>query len=95
MAYDASKDQNASYARTPHAPARKAAAVTPHDTNNLADYCSALFIGVAGDVALIPVGSADETPVVFKNCAAGSILPVQARLVRATATTATNIVALY
>ena len=44
---------------------------------------------------VIPVGSATETAVVFKGLAAGAILPVSVRRVLSTATTATDIVALY
>lgn len=73
----------------------RAAAVTPNDDTDLTVYAKALFIGVAGDVVAIPVGNADDAPVTFKNCAAGSVLPVQVRRVKATSTTATNILALW
>jgi hypothetical protein len=76
------------------APARYARAVTPHASNNLSDgACRALFIGTGGDVSLI--AAADESPVLFKNLAAGSVLDVATKAVRASGTTADNIVALY
>jgi len=74
-------------------PARKCAAVTPHDTNELTNYARALFVGVGGNIALTPVTS--TTSVLFKNVPSGSILPVCARIVANTLTTATDIVALW
>lgn len=74
-----------------------AAAVTPHDSNPLtsggvACWARALYIGAAGDVAITtPAGAT----VVFSDVPAGCILPVACSHVRATATTATNIVALF
>ena len=52
----------------------------------------AFFIGVGGDVSLDMATSG--TNIVFKNLASGQMLPVQATVVNATNTTATNIVAL-
>jgi len=76
------------------APARKVAAVTKHDDNDIATgVADALFIGVGGDVSLI--AGDDSTAVLFKNVASGQILPVSAKRVRVTGSTATDIVALY
>ena len=52
----------------------------------------AFFIGVGGDISL-DMGTSG-TNIVFKNLASGQMLPVQATVVNATNTTATNIVAL-
>ncbi len=71
-------------------PAYGAYAVTPHDTN--ANAAKALYIGGAGDVAVIPRGR--STAVTFVGVAAGTILPVQVSRVMSTNTTATNIVGL-
>lgn len=79
------------------APSRRALAVVPSDT---VDYLSdagqvvpkGLYIGSAGNVRVRPVD--DTTTVDFLNVPAGTILPVRARRVLATGTTATNIVAL-
>lgn len=72
-------------------PASRAVAVTPSDSDDLDFSARALWVGVAGDVSLdlIEGGSA----VVFKNVQ--GLLPVRAARVRSTATTATDIVALY
>lgn len=73
-------------------PSNAAAAVVPHDTNELTSYTRALYIGGAGNlVAVFPDGSA----VTFTGVPAGSILPIRVKRVNSTNTTATNIVALY
>lgn len=74
-------------------PGEHAAAVTPNDSTDLTTACRGLYIGGAGDVTLDTVGG--ETTVVFNSLVAGTILPVRAVRVRATGTTATNIVALW
>lgn len=68
-----------------------AAAVTPSDSTPV--NCRALYIGVAGNVAVVPArgGSA----VTFVGVQAGTTLPVQCSKVMSTNTTATNIVALF
>lgn len=81
-------------------PALKFAAVTPSDTNNLAlgsnsMYARGLYIGGAGNVAVVSAADDTETPVVFVGVPAGTVLPIQVRAVMSTSTTATNIVALY
>lgn len=74
------------------APARKLVAVTPNDGADLADVPKALYIGAAGTLALI---AADDTASVSLTVAAGAVLPIRAKRVLATGTTATDIVALY
>lgn len=80
-----------SFAATESSPARNAAAVTPADGENLATPAKALWVGAFGDVSVDTVGG--QTAVVFKGCA--GVLPVAVVRVRATGTTATDIVALY
>lgn len=72
------------------------AAVTPSDTADLPDGpCGALYIGVSGDVCLVsPEAPTTDQGVVFKSVPIGP-LPIGARRVRSTGTTATNIVAVY
>lgn len=74
-------------------PAKHAAAVTPSDTTDLTTAARSLYIGGAGNVTLDTVGG--ETSVLFAGLTAGSVLPVRAQRVRATGTTATNLVALW
>jgi len=73
--------------------ARQLRAVTASDTVDLPMApCRALWIGVAGNVALIANGDTDAVTLV--SVSAG-LLPVRAKRVLATGTTATSIVALY
>lgn len=74
------------------APARRALAVTPHDTNALADLPKALFVGTGGAIVMRGVDSAAD--VTFRNVASGAVLPFRPLYVRATGTTAADIVAL-
>jgi len=73
-------------------PATRVAAVTPSDTANLSTPSRALYIGTAGDVAVIPAGQ--TTPVTFVGVLAGSIIPVRVSRVLATGTTADDILSL-
>jgi hypothetical protein len=68
----------------------RAAAVTPSDTTEI--YASALFVGGAGNVAVVTEGG---DTVVFSGVQAGSMLVLRIRQVRSTSTTATNIVRLW
>lgn len=79
------------YADSPVGPARRASAVTPHDSNAISPLPKALFFGSAGTVTLRAVDSAAD---VSLPVAAGQILPVRASHVRASGTTAGNIVSL-
>lgn len=89
-AYDASRDKAA---RSHLETARQLVSVTKSDTVDLTTYARALWVGGAGDVAIVGPDGPD-TAVVLKAVAAGTLLPVQARRVHSTGTTATDIVAL-
>ena len=70
-----------------------AKAITPSNTTDLSGYeFRGFFVGVGGDVAIEPVGN--DTPIVFKNVASGSFMPVAFDKINATDTTATSIVGL-
>lgn len=79
----------------------KYVAITKSDTVNFVDQgrgafggsilCDAIWVGGAG---IVEVVSEDGTAVQF-TCVAGSILPVKAKRVNSTNTTATLMVALY
>ena len=73
------------------APARRAYAVRPHDTDELPTLPKALWVGTAGTVALRAV---DGTADVSLTVPAGQILPIRVSHVRATGTSAGNLVAL-
>ena len=74
-------------------PSRRALAVAPHDTNALTDIPKALYVGTAGNITMRGVDS--STDQVWKNVPAGALLPFRAQYLRATGTTATDILALY
>jgi hypothetical protein len=75
------------------APATRAVAVVPHDANALADVPKALFVGTGGNVTMRGAGGGADA--VWKNVPDGTVLPFRAQFVRATGTTAADILALY
>lgn len=80
------------HADSAEAPSSNPVAIVPSNTVPLVTTPKALYIGTGGTVVLrTSSGAAD---VAFKNLANGQILPVRAQFVRATGTTATDIVAL-
>ena len=86
-------DQFSNSADQVSAPATRAVAVVPHDSNPLTDIPKALYVGTGGDIAMRGVnGSVDQ---VWKNVAAGAVLPFRAQFVRASGTTAADMLALY
>jgi hypothetical protein len=86
-------DQFSGRADSVSAPATRAAAVVPHDSDPLAQIPKALFVGSGGTVVMRGAGGGADQ--VFKNVADGSVLPFRAQYVRATGTTAADILALY
>ncbi len=92
--YDPALDLYAQRSTPVASPARGAFAVTPSDTANLAAYAKSLYIGVTGDVTVVPMNAAADTDTVLFKAVPVGILPVQVRRVMATGTTATDIVAL-
>lgn len=76
-------------------PAIGAAAVSPSDSTDLTYRSRAIYVGTAGDLAVIMAHGDQSTPVVLKSVPAGSMLQIRVNRVMATGTTATNIVSLY
>lgn len=75
------------------APARRAVPVVPSDSDPLAEIPKALYVGTGGTIAMRGVGGGADQ--VWKNVQDGSVLPFRAQYVRATGTTASDILALY
>lgn len=73
-------------------PSAQLVAVVPSDSTDLSIAPRSLYVGVSGDVSVI--GLNDTVAVVFKNVPAGCVLPVIARRVKVTGTTASGIVGL-
>lgn len=65
--------------------------VTADDTNELSEVTRALYVGVGGDIALV---MRDGNEVTFQNVPEGSLLPIRVSKVKATGTTAANILGL-
>lgn len=75
------------------APATRTVAVVPHDSNALTDIPKALYVGSGGTIVMRGMnGTIDQS---WKNVPSGSILPFRAQYIRATGTTAGDILALY
>ena len=72
--------------------ARDCFSIAPSNTNEVYKVTKALYIGGSGNITLRTVGSVAD--VVFANVPSGAILDVRAEFVRATGTTATDIVGL-
>ncbi|MFM9827786.1 MAG: hypothetical protein ACKVOB_03450 [Sphingomonas sp.] len=87
-----SVDDFRTLADSPAEPSRNPFALVPSDTVELATIPKALYIGTGGAVTLRGVGASADT--VFKNVASGQVLDVRVQFVRATGTTAADIVAL-
>lgn len=73
-------------------PGYKHFAITPHDSNNEANNFRSIWVGVAGNVAVV---TDDGTAVTYKGCAAGSVIPIRGKRVNSTNTTATDLVGIY
>jgi hypothetical protein len=66
-------------------------AVTPSDSTDLDQAARGLYVGTAGDVALVTLNGDSIT---LKNLSAGVVHPIAARRILSTGTTAVNIVGL-
>lgn len=72
-----------------------AGVVTKHDSTNITgagDRGFCIYVGVGGDISVETITG--QTPIVFKNMASGTILPVRVKRVNSTSTTATDMVAI-
>lgn len=74
------------------APARQAFAITPNNNDDLPRFTKAIYVGTGGTVVVRAIGSDED--VIFTNMQDGSILDVRCSAVRASGTTASDIVGL-
>jgi hypothetical protein len=74
------------------APVRRGFAITTNDGVDLSAETRAIYVGGAGSVRLV-LSSGDD--VTFAGLLAGTLLPVRALRVKATGTTATQLLGLY
>lgn len=73
-------------------PAYGAAVLTLHDTNELAVYSRAIYVGGTGNLKVTMVDGSTPT---FTAIPVGTILPICVKVAWSTGSTATNVVALY
>lgn len=73
--------------------AERSSAITPHDSNELAEIPKAIYVGGAGDITMKGMG--DSTTTLWAAVPAGTFIPFRPILIAATGTTATNLVAMY
>lgn len=66
--------------------------VTPNDSTALSRTPRAVYIGGAGNLSVI---SHEDNTSTFVGLTAGTVLKIQPNIIKATGTTATNIIALY
>lgn len=85
-------DSFATFATSLNDPARDAFVIAPSDATPLAVLPRAIYVGGGGAITLRCVDSGAD--VVFRNLAGGQILDVRASHVRATGTTATDLIGL-
>lgn len=77
----------------PPAPATHLFAITPSDTVTFPNATRAIWVGGAGNIAIVAQG--DTTPVTISGVAAGTMLQIAAAQVMATNTTATLLVGMW
>lgn len=68
-------------------------AITPSDSTDLPHVTRAIYVGGAGPISIL--FRDNPTPVTFAAVPVGTVLMVRAARVRATGTTATNLIGLY
>lgn len=84
-------DSFALYADNGLAPSRAPYAVTPHDSQMLTQVPKGIYVGSGGNVTLRGVDATSD--VTYYNLPDASYIAVRALYVRATGTTATNLIA--
>lgn len=84
-------DRFATHTSGLESPAGDGFSITPSDAADLPEVTRAIYVGGAGTISLVLASGASLT---LSGAASGSILPLRVRQVRASATTATNLVGL-
>lgn len=74
-------------------PATNLAAITPDDEAELEYLTRAIYVGTGGDLVLI--GADDSSAVTLVGVPSGTVLPIRAKIVMETGTTADDLVALF
>ncbi|WP_417310546.1 spike base protein, RCAP_Rcc01079 family [Devosia sp.] len=85
------QDRYSSRAAGSDGPATHGFAITPDDGSDLAETTRAIYVGTAGDLVAVLTSGAELT---FASVPSGSVLPVRADRIRATATSAGDLIGL-
>ena len=80
------------FARSLTSPPENAVEITPSDTESLPHTTRALYIGGAGDVAVLLLGGAEVT---FRGLQAGTLIPIRIDQIKRAGTTATGLIGLW
>jgi hypothetical protein len=83
-------DQFSTFSDSPDAPAAQAFAIVPSDSAELQAVTKAIYVGSSGDVTLRPLRAVAD--VTYRNVPDGAYLTIRASHVRATGTTASDLV---
>jgi len=73
-------------------PASNAEDVTPDDGSDLATVSRALYIGMSGNLTVVMAG---EQTVMFAGVPSGTFMPIRVKRVKASGTSASQIINLY
>jgi hypothetical protein len=87
---DVKMDDFKNFADSAAGPSRKPFLIVPHDVNPLPDIPKRLFVGSGGDIILRGVDGTADVP--YKNLGDGVYVYVSPQYIRATGTTAANII---
>jgi len=74
------------------APSGELSAVTPHDTNLLAKPTVGVWVGTTGNLTVIDIAGNTVTLTAVPD---GCFIPMRVKIIKSTATTASNIVAFF
>jgi len=85
-------DQQAGMQEGLTSPADNQVAITPSDSTDLAYTSRAIRVGVGGTLVVTPMGGGSDVTYTVYN---GEVLPIRVTRVKATGTTATNLVNWY
>ncbi len=85
-------DQHSGFVEGLTSPADNQVAITPSDSTDLSFTSRAIRVGVGGSLVVTPAGGGSDVTYTVYN---GEVLPIRVTRVKATGTTATNLVNWY
>jgi len=92
FSYGAAEDTFSGFRSGLDSPGTVAFAVTPHDTNELSYVTRGIYVGVGGDIKLTTVGGSTVT---FVDVQTGTILPIRAKVIYNSVTTADSLIGIH